>query len=548
MRPVAASLGFFEGLAVLAQAWCLASLLDAVIIGQAHLTEITPWFIGLGLAWVARAFATALKGLMGARASSVLRTKLRSELFTTALASGPLLRKKHSTGGLAQSIIERVDALDAYYAKYQPQLITVLILPLMLVLAIASTNWLAGLVLVLSAPFIPLFMALIGMGASKLSLEQQHALDRLGGLFYDRISGLATLTRFHAAGREQDKLKAYNESFRHRTMRVLRVAFLSSAVLEFFSALAIAVMAIYIGFSLLGFIRIGPSDEMTLRTGLFMLLLAPEFYNPLRTLGQFWHDRATALASASSLILLQKEPPARAEPASPEGALVNNPPRGLSISLDQVSLKVGLDRVLIKNATIELEAGLCHLIEGPSGSGKTTLLNHLAGFIAPTQGTIAFDDIDLRSLTRQELHQLRAWLGQRAQLVSGTVRENLCLSGAVDDDQVLHKVLVQAGLGGWLEQYPDGLDLKLGPEGLGLSRGQIQRLCLARVLIKPKPLLLLDEPTTGLDEHTELKLWSDLKELSTKTGVTIVATSHSPLARTWGDARWVLANQKIERT
>lgn len=546
MRPAAASLAVLEGLAVLAQAWCLASLLDNVIIRQAHLEETITWFIGLGLAWLARAAVTGLRGLVGARASSALRSSLRRELLSVALSAGPLLRMKHSTPGLSQSILERVDALDSYYAKYQPQLITVMILPLMLALAITSTNWLAGLVLMLSAPFIPLFMALIGMGAAQLSFEQQHALDRLGGLFYDRISGLATLTRFHAAEREQEKLQSYNESFRQRTMRVLRVAFLSSAVLEFFSALAIAVLAIYIGFSLLGFIRIGPSDEMTLKTGLFVLLLAPEFYNPLRSLGQFWHDRATALAAATALISLQKAPSARIEPASDEGTLLAQKPTGLSISLENLRLTVGSGRVLIEATHIELEGSLCHLIEGASGAGKTTLLNHIAGFSAPCGGDIRFNGVAVSALSRQELSRLRAWLGQRPQLIAGTVRDNLCLEEPTDD-QTLRKALMQAGLDSWIQKHPDGLDLLLGPEGLGLSRGQIQRLCLARILVKPKALLLLDEPTTGLDQQTELALWSDLKHLAKHTGMTIVAASHSPLARDWCDVCWRLDNQQVVR-
>lgn len=531
---------------MLAQAWCLANLLDAVVIQQAHLNETTAWFVGLGLAWLARAAVTGLRGIMGAKASSLLRTSLRRQLVDVALSAGPLLRMKQSSAGLSQSILERVDALDAYYAKYQPQLITVMVLPLMLALAIASTNWLAGLVLVLSAPFIPLFMALIGMGASQLSLEQQHALDRLGGLFYDRISGLATLTRFGATHREQEKLRTYNESFRQRTMRVLRVAFLSSAVLEFFSALAIAVMAIYIGFSLLGFIRVGPSDQMTLKTGLFMLLLAPEFYNPLRSLGQFWHDRANALAAASALMSLQKEPSARLEPTTAEGTLATEKPKGLNVTLENVCLTVGQNRVLIEQVNMTLEAGLCHLIEGPSGAGKTTLLNHIAGFSDPSSGKIGFNGIDVATLTRAELHALRAWLGQRPHLISGTVRDNLCLDGP-NDDQTLQTALQQAGLGIWLSQRVNGLDLTLGPEGMGLSRGQIQRLCLARLLITPKPLLLLDEPTTGLDQPTETQLWSDLKGMAKRTGMTIVAASHSPLARDWCDVCWRIKNQRVVR-
>lgn len=529
---------------VLAQAWCLASLLDAVIIQQSRLNEINYWLAGLALAWGARALIVGLRALIGAKASAHLRTSLRQELTTQALAAGPAFRMRHSSAGLAQSLLDRIDDLDPYYAKYQPQLITVIIVPVILAIAIAFTNWLAALVLVISAPFIPLFMALIGMGASKLSLEQQYALDRLGGMFYDRISGLPTLTRFKASRREREKLQHHNESFRQRTMRVLRVAFLSSAVLEFFSALAIAVMAIYIGFSLLGFIQVGPSDDMTLRAGLFMLLLAPEFYNPLRGLGQFWHDRANALAASAFLISIQNAPPARVEPDVHDGSLVNERPSGLSVTLDRVDIVAGTKRHLFRDTTSEFAARQCHLIAGASGAGKTTLLNHIAGFCDPQSGELFFNDVAVSTLTRNDLSELRAWLGQRPQLISGTIRDNLCLEG-VHDDRTLEAALKLAGLGEWLTQCAEGLDWMIGPEGLGLSLGQVQRLCLARLLLTPKPLLLLDEPTTGLDHATERKLWSDLKDLSHNTGMTIIATSHSQLAYEWCDVCWHIKDQRL---
>jgi len=514
----------------------LASLLDGVIIRQATLSESVFWLVLLSVALVLRATIVSLKGMQGAHASKAIRTNLRTQLLETILSGGPSLRARFTTGGLAHCVVEQVEALDPYYARYRPQLITVMVVPVMLVIAIGATNWLAGLMVLLSAPFIPLFMALIGMGAQQLSMEQQKSLDRLSGVFYDRLSGLPTINRLGFANQEAKRLEGHSEAFRQRTMKVLKVAFLSSAVLEFFSALAIAVMAIYIGFSLLGFIQIGPSDELTLRTGLFMLLLAPEFYNPLRTLGQFWHDRSSALAAAESLQTLQKEPPARTEPIS-QSAFAHLPSPPTTLRTHNLTVGPTQDIAVLKGVDFEVLPGQCQLIIGPSGSGKSTLLNALAGFRAPVAGTIFYGDAPIETLGRSELNLYRAWLGQRVHLIAGTLRENLAYAKP-QSDPAMAQALTWAGLGSWLKLQNQGLDLEIGPDGLGMSRGQLQRLALARLFLDPKPILLLDEPTTGLDAETELAVWSALRDLANRSQVAIVACSHSALAPDWSDSTW----------
>ncbi len=522
---------------MIAQAFCLATILDRVVLQQALRPEVGPWLAGLAAALVIRALAVSTRGVYCAHSSARLKANLRHRLFSHALTAGPALRIGHSLGGLSTTLVEKVEALEPYFARYQPQLMNATIIPLAIGLAIVSANWLAGALLVLSAPFIPLFMALIGMGAQQLSQQQQSALDRLSGIFYDRVQGLTTLTRLSAGAQEQTKLRAFSEAFRQRTMRVLRVAFLSSAVLEFFSALAIAVMAIYIGFSLLGFIALGPSEDITLRWGLFMLLLAPEFYNPLRTLGQFWHDRANALAAADALMRLERAPPGRPEPSETQPVSTATLTGAPAITVKDLEVTTPTGRTLISEVNLTCAPGRCHLISGASGSGKTTLLGMLAGFHPVPAGHIHYHHADINHLTRHQLAQCRAWLGQRPLLIEGSLRDNLTLVGEANDDKLM-QALEGAGLWAWVKAQPQQLDLQLGPQGLGLSRGQTQRLAIAQVLLTGCPILFLDEPTTGLDADTEAHLWATFRTLAHEHNMTLIAASHSQLADAWAEVHW----------
>ena len=537
LRAVSMALAFVEAVTIIAQAFFLATLLDRVVFGQAVHGELIYLLLGLGTALVARALTVTARSIYTTHSGANLKLNLRQRLLHRALSGGPALRAQQSIGSLSTTLVEKIETLEPYFSRYQPQLVTATIVPLAIAASIIAANWLAGLLLVLSAPFIPLFMALIGMGAQQLSLQQQNALDRLSGLFYDRILGLTTLVHFGAGDAEKSKLNQFSQAFRQRTMRVLRVAFLSSAVLEFFSALAIAVMAIYIGFSLLGFITLGPSEDITLRWGLFMLLLAPEFYNPLRTLGQFWHDRANALAAGESLIQLEKTPEGRHEPLRDEAAQVGPNIDAVNVTLNRLTLTLPNGQTLLEDACLDFLPGRCHLITGPSGSGKTTLLNALAGFTPVARNTVVYNEHDICDLTRHQLSGLRAWLGQQPLLIEGSLRENLTL-GAQADDAALWGALDEAGLLSWVQKQRPQLDLQLGPKGLGLSRGQLQRLAIAQVLLARCPVLFLDEPTTGLDHETERHLWATFTALASHHNMTVIAASHSGLAKPWAHQHW----------
>ncbi len=485
------------------------------------------------LAWLLatmglRAAAAALRGMIAARASRLVRTELRVRLFRVLCLAGP--QHKQDSGHLLSSLVDQVEALDPYFARYRPQAVAAALIPALILVAVTTVDWLAGLLLALAAPLIPVFMILVGWGAEQASQRQQQALGRLSGLFHDRLRALAQIRRLGAGPAELKRLRAYSEEFRDRTMRVLRLAFLSSAVLEFFAAVAIASLAIYIGLGLLGFITFGPADKLTLASGLFVLLLAPEFFNPLRQLAQHWHDRADALAAATDIRALLDLPPARPVPA---GRPPRMPDRSYPVEARRLSHAWPGRQRILEDLDLRVDAGEHLLINGPSGCGKSTLISALAGFISPSAGNITYAGIDLGRLDQQSLARSRSWLGQRPVLFAGTLASNIAIGKTDASAAEIQKVAELAGVDEFARHLPLGLNSRIGEQGLGLSGGQAQRLALARVLLDPRPLLLLDEPTTSLDELSETLIWDAIRHVSEQRPMTVICASHSALAQRW---------------
>ncbi|MGY6588212.1 MAG: thiol reductant ABC exporter subunit CydD [Wenzhouxiangella sp.] len=566
LAPSAAGLAVLEAILVIAQAGLIAWLLyqAAVLIPQQQpgtdlLSASWPALAWLAAVLVGRASLVGLRGSLMAEASAAVRERLRSEVFMALSAAGPGLRGRQGTGYLLNQLIEQIEALDAFYGRYLPQQWLALLIPLTILLAVFSQNWLAGLLLALSAPLIPLFMALVGMGAEQLSQQQQTALGRLAGLFHDRLRGLDTLKRFGAGQREGQRLADFSEQFRQRTMAVLRLAFLSSAVLEFFAAVAIATLAIYIGLGLLGLVHFGPTDSLSLGTGLFILLLAPEFFAPLRTLAQHWHDRADALAAADDLREQLDRPPARRSPERPADIPTQTQP--LAIHAQAIHFAWSGRAPLFENLSLYIRAGEFILIEGPSGGGKSTLLMLLAGLLSPdTSGAnsptdrsrLAYGPHDLAQLDDLGLSHCRVWMGQQALLFPGSLADNVRFGRSDLDDSTIRSAIERAGLADFIDHLPQGLDTRVGENGQGLSGGQAQRLALARVLADARPILFLDEPTASLDSDSEQAFFQALMQARKNQPMTIVCASHSPGARRWADRRLHLSTDgrlaEVDRT
>lgn len=521
-------LGLVHTLTIIAQLGLIAWLVHALLVAQApYFTLLWPGAC-LALAIILRALAQAAQERCGQRASAHVRQQVRKQLAAHWADLGPLRLADRSSATLTNQWVEQVEALDGYYARYLPQQWLALLSPLLILLLVFWLDWLAALFLLFSAPLIPLFMALVGMSAEKVS--QQHVLEagRLAGHFLDRVRSLTSLQLFGQVGAATLSVQNAAERYRTVTMRTLRIAFLSSAVLEFFASVAIAVAAMYIGFGLLGYIEYGPSAQLTLFSGLFILLLAPEFFQPLRSLAQAYHDRAAALGAADSLASLQLESAslARIDKLAPG-------PDDLSIHVQSLTLAYpGRGRVL-DDITLEIARGQVIALVGPSGSGKSSLLHCMAGFVQPDDGSISL----FGQLPGQ---QAVAWLGQRPFLIQGSWAANLRLTAPQADEPNMLRAVEAVGLGQLLATQAEGLNTHLGEGGRGLSGGQAQRLALARVWLSDAQLVLLDEPTASLDQQSEAEVIDALRALA-GSGKTVIIATHHPALMALADRRIELA-------
>lgn len=524
--------GVLQTLFIMLQMGLIAWLVHAVLVRQEPIQVLLWPLMVLALAIGLRAMSQAAQERCGQHASARVRQQVRIELATHWAALGPVRLAGRSSATLTNQWVEQVESLDGYFARYMPQQWLALIAPLMILLLVFWLDWLAALFLLFAAPLIPLFMALVGMSAEKIS--QQHMLEagRLAGHFLDRVRSLTSLQLFGQVAAATQSVEAAAERYRAVTMRTLRVAFLSSAVLEFFASVAIAVAAMYIGFGLLGYIQYGPAAELTLFSGLFILLLAPEFFQPLRTLAQAYHDRAAALGAAEGLAALQAEATGLANGVSPAPVAPVDGIRVDDLSLSYPGRGQVLERISLQVATGEVVA-----LVGPSGAGKSSLLHCLAGFIAPDAGSISL-------FGQLPGHQPVAWLGQRPLLIQGSWADNLRLTAPLAQEASMHRAVEAVALTPLLRSLPAGLRSTLGEGGRGLSGGQAQRLALARVWLSDAELVLLDEPTASLDAESEAEVIDALRALA-ESGKTLIMATHHPALMALADRCVQLAGGRL---
>ncbi|MBL39104.1 MAG: thiol reductant ABC exporter subunit CydD [Xanthomonadales bacterium] len=515
---------------VIAQAWLIAALAAGAFIERQPLAALMPMMWLLLLVLVLRALSGGIRQWLAGRASVRVRYEIRAGLLRRFEKTGPA--NLPPDGESIAAFDEQVEAFDGFYSRFLPQRISATVVPLAILVFAFATDWLAGLLLLLTAPLIPLFMILIGIGAEKLAREQFRSLARLGGWFLDQVRGAATIRLFRAEDQARRQVERRTDALRRETMRVLRLAFLSSAVLEFFSAVAIASLAIYIGLGLLGYLTFGPAPDLTLQSGLFLLLLAPEFFQPLRALSQGWHDRADAAAAAGEVRQLLTLPPAR--PRAEDG-IAPEAPRQCKVELRGVSFAHPDKAPLLRDLDLEIEPGLKIALVGPSGSGKSSLISMLAGFAEPSSGDILLDGQPLARFSDAALRDHVAWLGQRPVLFAGTIAENIALGWESASREQIARAADQGGVGEFADRLPEGLDSPVGENGYGLSGGQAQRVALARALLRPRPLVLLDEPTANLDGASEALVLQALENMLSERSATVICAAHRAATMAWAD-------------
>ena len=514
----------------------LALALAGLVEGEGHWPLLLPTLTAMGALALARALIQGAMSHRARRAGLAVVTMLRRHLMQRAMQPAWRLRHGPGAGALATRLGPELDTIAPWYGRYLPALLTALLQPLVILAVVFPLDWLAGALLLLAGPLIPLFMALIGMGVAVLAEEQHRQLARLGDHFLDRLRALPLLRLLARTADSATEVEHAAHRWRQAAMRVLRVAFLSSAVLEFFSAVAIATVAIYVGMALLGFHAFGPAPEMTLASGLIILLLAPEFFAPLRLLGQRYHDRAAALAAMVALEPHLQRDTGESPDAQPDHWIM--PP---AVELRSLRLAPGgaPDSLLPGRIDLHIKAGEWIAFTGPSGSGKTTLADTLLGLLPAGEGEVRIEGRPLAEITEAELRTNTGWLGQAPALLSASLRANLGPGAEEIDEQALSEAIRAADLESVVQALPHGLDTRLGEDGAGLSGGERRRLALARCLYRRPRLLVLDEPTAGLDRATEARILECLRAL--RGHCTLLMFTHSRAAAAAADGVFELA-------
>lgn len=475
-----------------------------------------------------RGGAVLLSERQAVAAAAEVKQRVRNLLYRRLLESRP-----GDTGALVEAVTAGVEGLEPYVGRFLPHLALAALLPLFALSFVFPAEWRSGLVLLFSAPFIPLFMVLIGQGSEKLNRRQWSRLSRMAGHLLDLVQGLPDLKIFGAAKREAEVVARISDHYRQGTMSVLRVAFLSAFTLEFFATVGTAVVAIVVGFRLL-------NASLTLADGLFVLLLTPEFYLPFRTLGLSYHSRMQGVAAAERIAPLLEMPL--------DGVCAGTlpaPTAAPDIAFENVSFRCDAGRGGLSDVNLELPAASLTALVGESGSGKTTLARLLAGLIRPEIGRITVNGSGLHLLDTKSWRASLAWVSQHPFFFKGTIRENLVLGRPAANEDDIRSALDAAAATEFISRLPGGIDTELGDRGAGLSGGELRRLALARAFLRNAVLVVLDEPTAGLDRENEQLIGEALERLARDRTVLVISHREETIRRASRIA--LLTSGRLER-
>ncbi len=532
-RPIymAWGLSVVSTLVLIVQSWLIAVIFANWLTQITHHRPATdvffdylPWLIGCLLLRPLLHFCKDQLALdAGLQVASILRKTLVEKLAQVGAARD----QYGSDGGLASMVIEQCDALTGYVSRFYLQRLIVVTTPIMLLVAAATQSWIATLILLLTAPLVPVFMVLIGHATARKSRQQFAAMAQLSGRFLDWLRGTATLQRLDAVGHASQDIDASAEAYRIRTMSVLKIAFLNTAALELLAALSIALLAVYLGFGLIGIL---PWQKNTVpvpyQSALFLLLLAPEFYAPLRQLGADYHVKAQAEGAIAELSPLLAFQPAEKTKANPF-ILTTSP----AIDADNIWVN-HQQRTRLAPLSFAIASGERLAIVGQSGSGKSTLLQIFLGFCA-YQGDIFINNQNFNTINSTQFRHQIAYLSQQTMLLPMSIADNLRLPNPTASDDKLWQILAQVGLKSLIKALPNQLDTQLGERGSGLSGGQQRRLAIAQLLLQDAHLWLLDEPTEHLDSETAAEINALLQQVT--RGKTLLWVTHDATSLPWLD-------------
>jgi thiol reductant ABC exporter CydD subunit len=497
--------GVLQAVLVIASAFLLSGAVDAVFRQGAGVAQVRSELIGLAAVAAARGLVAFSTEAAAFGAAAKVKSQLRMAVAAKTLRVGPLRLAGADPGELAALSGRGIDALDAYFARYLPQLVLAVVVPLAVGLTVLTQDVLTAVILALTLPLIPVFMILIGQYTEAAVRRQWGRLSQLSGFFLDLVAGLPTLRIFGRAAAQADQLRSAGDRYRTATMRVLRVSFLSALVLELLATLSVAIVAVSIGLRLV-------EGGMDFRVALFVLILAPEAYLPVRQVGMHFHAAAEGLGASGQLLSWLDEP----EPAS--GGRPAPAVAGEDLVLSGVSAGYRGAAVLDGFSAV-FRPGRITALVGPSGAGKSTVLAIVLRFLEPAAGTVRVGGAQVSAIDAAAWRALLAWVPQQPALLPGTVADNVRLGAPDASPAAVLQAMAQAGLA----------DLEpgttVGEGGSGVSAGQRRRIALARALLREAPIMLLDEPTAALDPATEQIVLATLRHVR-DAGRTVVVVAH----------------------
>jgi len=521
------ALGVLTALLIIAQALLLADVISAAFSSGKGLAQLHTPLAALLVVVLARGAVAWGRELLAARSSARAKSQLRGALLDHVATLGPTRIGEERAGELAVLATRGVDALDAYFALYLPQLVLAVVVPLAVVIVIADRDWIPALIIFGTLPLIPIFMALVGASTRERMELQLRTLQQLAGHFLDVVAGLPTLKVFGRAKAQIRAIAEITDRYRRAAMSTLRITFLSSLILELVATISVALVAVTVGLQLLG-------GDVGLHTALVVLVLAPEAYLPLRLLGANYHASSEGLSAAEQVFsVLELEPPAHTRTPPAARAPVPDLTRTAICVRELTVAYPGRASPALDGISLTIEPGEVVALTGPSGCGKSTLLNLLHGLIAPNAGTVTVGDAELGELDLDAWRAHISWVPQRPHLFSASIADNIRVAKRDATGAEIEQAARTAGLTEVLNARPEGLGAMLGDRGAGLSVGERQRVALARALVRDAPLLLLDEPTASLDGATEDEVLAALGGLV--RGRTALLVAHRPALIAFAD-------------
>lgn len=526
------ALGAGGGVLAIAQAYYLSKTIDGLFLGGRDLAAVTPWLGLLGGLMLLRAGFMYYEGVLAYRLADEVKGGLRERLVHHLLGLGPVTLARQPAGELVAVVSDGVEQLEAYFAKYLPQLAKAVIIPVCILVVVGGLDGTSALIMLVTAPLIPVFMVLIGKLAERLTNRQWETLNNLSAHFLDVLAGLTTLKLFGRSREQITVITRVSQAFRDATLEVLRVAFLSALVLELLATISTALVAVTVGLRLL-------YGEVTFLQALFVLLLAPEYYLPLRLLGSQFHAGMAGRTAAEAVFRLL----ALAGPPAASG-LDTFKADQISLEFREVSARYEPEAApALTNISFSLKAGQHVAVVGPSGAGKSTLAALLLGFMAPETGQIMVNNQPLTSLKTEDWRQHVAFLPQRPHIFQGSVADNIRLARPEATQAEIVAAAQAAGAHPFIERLPAGYATRVGEGGHGLSGGEQQRLAIARAFLQNAPLVILDEAAKGLDVGLQAGLDTALARLL--AGRTAIIIAHRLSTVRQADSILVLAEGQL---